>query len=1195
MKKITIALALLLSAVAAAPSAQAAKAWTSYKIMLDPGHGGTDPGASGPSAPHEGTLALRCAKALNTKITASPLSGTVKLTRTTDTYVTLTSRKQMSVSYDPYIFCSIHLNAFNGSAHGTETWYYWTTGNSLKLANKVHAQLIAQVGRTNRGVKKNGWTVITGSSSVPAILTEGLFVDNKEEWGLINTEDKTGFKNWVNGHLYGFYDHFKSNLGYDVVNPQSSSGSSDPDPEPDPTTPTLTVSTTELHFECFQDEHPTMTFTVKGADLSNTISVSSYAPGTFEPSVTSLAATGGSVTVTFKNSSRVGSYNQDDNTTPYKIAVQCGSLRQEVKISALVKAKPLNAMTEVWNLSEKRSTKEQKGYDASAIRNFCYNEGKLYCVYNHTEIKVINAATGEDLGNLNKGSICGGGALTFCDVKCIDGHIIACNLATTGSELRLYCWDNDQSEPYLLYNTTDFQGAARIGDCMEMRGSFTGDMYIDFGNDDNTTTRIIEFIRKSGKTWSSRSYTATTDGSTHLSTQGTTRVYPQSDGWWIDGKDSYPSWMTLNTSNVAVRQTYVDTGETWGSSHHEFTWAGNKYSANIVFNGKEYKSDGTMNSDANYKGARARLIYDPTGDFTRMEQIADYPSDGLGDTSRNTNATADAIVKTDGSTWAQLWVLSTTHGMAYFSYGTPPTYTVNPITQLSPSIAASATKIDLAATAGSSATAKVTFTGSALTDDITLTLSGADADMFKLSSTTIAKSAASATITVTYTPSAAGTHSATITAKSSGASNVTVGLTGTGSLSTTFVDEINNLECLWEYSAQAGNSASASWLSLTDNYTRDVAANGEKLYVLNCKAWGTPSIAIVNGQTGASLGSVSVEGVSGGAVAIGGIAVIGGKLIASNSARTTSHTLKIYKWDSDTAAPTVWMEDSSHEGISVGDQLNVTGDLTNGAILVTNGSKVLRYAITNGNVNSTPTVVTLSKSAGEMNGSADVVMLSDGTMWITGREVFPTHYTADGTLIESLQDTAFGSGYNNTKSGTAATVIPFGSRTYLAGITYVGTSNSLLNGAIALVDLTAGVEAATAPVGIYPSAGLGTTRNTQFQTAVDYSLSDNGHTLTVFGAVPYQGAAAFTYKGDKTTGIDNVIAVAKSMAINVAGRTISVSGDVARIEVYTIAGAIASSTVENVLDATDLPTGVYIVRAIDRRGNSVAKKVALTR
>ena len=208
MKKILALAALLLVGAAVTVTPVSAVKWSSYRIMLDPGHGGSDPGASGPSAPHEAELALRCSNALVDRF--KTLGVGYRLTRTSNTSLSLSARKSMSVSYDPYIFCSIHLNAFNGSAHGTETWYYWSTGNSRPLANRVQSQLVANLKRANRGVKQNGWTVITGSSSVPAILTEGLFVDNYTEWSMINNNSNAGFKSWVNGHLYGFYDHLKT-------------------------------------------------------------------------------------------------------------------------------------------------------------------------------------------------------------------------------------------------------------------------------------------------------------------------------------------------------------------------------------------------------------------------------------------------------------------------------------------------------------------------------------------------------------------------------------------------------------------------------------------------------------------------------------------------------------------------------------------------------------------------------------------------------------------------------------------------------------------------------------------------------------------------------------------------------------------------------------------------------------------------
>ncbi len=88
MKKIAIALTAVLGlSLSAVPVAEAAT-WSAYRIMLDPGHGGSDGGASGPSAPHEAILALRCANSLRDRI-VNECGGTVKLTRTSDTFISL--------------------------------------------------------------------------------------------------------------------------------------------------------------------------------------------------------------------------------------------------------------------------------------------------------------------------------------------------------------------------------------------------------------------------------------------------------------------------------------------------------------------------------------------------------------------------------------------------------------------------------------------------------------------------------------------------------------------------------------------------------------------------------------------------------------------------------------------------------------------------------------------------------------------------------------------------------------------------------------------------------------------------------------------------------------------------------------------------------------------------------------------------
>ncbi len=1161
---------------------QAQSKWTSYRIMIDPGHGGSDPGASGPSAPHEAELALRCATELKSQITGTKLGGTVKLTRTSNTTLSLTARKQQSVSYDPYIFCSIHLNAFNGSAHGTETWYYWTTGNSLKLANKVHAELISQMGRTNRGVKRNGWTVITGSSSVPAILTEGLFVDNRTEWELINQNTKQGFKNWVNGHLYGFYDHFKTNLGYNVVNPKTTTTVTDP---------TLKVNTSSLYFNATEGQKMSLSFTVAGTNLSGNIAVTSN-NSAFTVDKSSLAATGGTVNVTFNPSGYpFGEFS--GATITVKNTTNSKTYSAKVALSGKVSPKPLNFLSEIWNLSEKKGTKEKMGYDASKIRNFDYNGGKLYCVYDHSEILVINAQTGEKLGFLNKGSVIAGGTLTLCDVRVLDGHIVACNLATAANneELRIYCWDNDNAEPKLIKTITNLRGATRLGDCMQLSGKFDTNMYVTFANDLGSETRIIEFNCKNGSEWSGTYHKVTTDGTEQLKTGGTTRAYRRAEGKYvIDGKDCFPTWVEANASGILVKTTSIDTGETWGSSHHETTWGGERYTGNIVFNGKEYDSSGNMINEKNYKGARVRLGIDTNKDYKRVEQVADYPAEGLGDVSRNTNATADCVLNSDGSKYFEVWVLSTTHGMAYFRTGTPPDHGVTPIVPSTPAIAVDKKSLDLTATVGETASATVTVTGSALTGDITATLSGTDKAMFSINNSTIAKATASGKIKVTYSPSEAGNHTATLTLKSDGATSVKVALTGTGNEPLVFNENIDKLTEGWVASTNAGTTSQYPWLetSTSGEFTRDIQALNGKLYAINARAWGSaPSIQIVDGTTGERIGTLNIEGVTAGRVVLGGISAIGGKIIASNSA-ASNHALKVYKWDSDTSKPSVWFEDATHGGVTLGDQINTSGDMTSGAVWFSDGNKVYKYAVTNGTVNTTPTVITLATPAGTINGSCDVLPETDGSFWVVGKDTYPTRYKADGTVWGSISAAGMGSSTKN-KQGTSAALIPFGTRRYMAALTYVNESANFSGGAIALSDITDGAGNVTAPIGIYPASGLGTTSNSQMQSSVTHELTNNDHTLNLWVAVPYQGVAYYKYEGETNTGVEDVIATmdGREWSIVINGSWITTNGgDINMIRVFTAAGSLTAQSAGEAIDASQLRPGVYIVQAVDANGAS---------
>lgn len=763
MKKITLFIVVLMAMVLTIPINSATN-WSKYRIMLDPGHGGKDPGASGPSAPHEATLVLRCGLALRNRI-VNECGGTVKMTRETDEFIDLSVRKAASVSYDPYIFCSLHLNAYNGTAKGTETYYYWTTGNSSLLANKVQPQLIANFKKvsgftpTDRGVKTASYTVLTGSSSVPAILTEGLFVDNSTEWNIINSEDKDGFKKWVQGHLYGFYDRLVL-LNSDIINPAT-------------VTPSWTVSPTSINLSCKVGESKTNVVTINGSNLTATPTYTISGTG-FSVSSKSLSATGGTITVKYAPTTE-GSHSGT-------LKIVSGSLTQTVTLKGTATVAPLE-LTEVWNLSDKKGNLSEKGWNAGAVRNMTYNNGKLYLVYNHSDIKVVNAQTGADLGNLNKAGV-EGGTLTLCDVKCCDGKIVATNLALSGDALRVYVWDDDQKNPRLLLETTDFGGATRIGDCIGFYGTWE-DGKLVYGHFADDATRIVEYkITNSKCATIPNVINVTTDGSTQLNTGSTNRVYPDATGYWIEGKNCYAT--RLNTSGV--REFDVDSDESWGTAFEVFKWKGNEYALATIFNPKGVVS-GSQTEAKNYTGGRMKLLKKGT-DWSTVTNCGEYPSAGLSDVVQNTNCTTNAIASVNGSDGVEAWVLSTGQGIAYYKFGTAPVYDVEAVVPIVPTIEVSAKEVSLKTNVGEEASSEVSVTGKDLAGDIELVVTGTDSDKFTVDVETIAKATKTATVTVTYSPTVAGEHRAILNISSANAESVSVELLGTAEELVTGIENV---------------------------------------------------------------------------------------------------------------------------------------------------------------------------------------------------------------------------------------------------------------------------------------------------------------------------------------------------------------------------------------------------------------------
>jgi N-acetylmuramoyl-L-alanine amidase len=152
----------------------------SYTIVLDAGHGGSDPGAVN-GKKHEADANLAIAKKVGAKLKAKGYN--VKYTRTKDVYFSLEERCRMSNNWDADIFVSIHCNAAtNKEASGIETWRYTSVGRLTKnLAENVQTKLISATGWKNRKVKKSSTLYVLKHTIASAILVECGFISHPEE------------------------------------------------------------------------------------------------------------------------------------------------------------------------------------------------------------------------------------------------------------------------------------------------------------------------------------------------------------------------------------------------------------------------------------------------------------------------------------------------------------------------------------------------------------------------------------------------------------------------------------------------------------------------------------------------------------------------------------------------------------------------------------------------------------------------------------------------------------------------------------------------------------------------------------------------------------------------------------------------------------------------------------------------------
>lgn len=158
-------------------------------VGIDNGHGKNTPGKRTPDdSMREWEFNHATAKYLSEELEFNNFKTLMVSDTSEDT--PLGTRTNRANNYKVDIFVSIHANAHTGTwgeANGIETFAYKSTTKGDRLANFVQEELIKATGLRNRGVKYNN-LFITREASMPAILCECGFMDNKKEAELLKSD-----------------------------------------------------------------------------------------------------------------------------------------------------------------------------------------------------------------------------------------------------------------------------------------------------------------------------------------------------------------------------------------------------------------------------------------------------------------------------------------------------------------------------------------------------------------------------------------------------------------------------------------------------------------------------------------------------------------------------------------------------------------------------------------------------------------------------------------------------------------------------------------------------------------------------------------------------------------------------------------------------------------------------------------------
>lgn len=167
-------------------------------VIIDPGHGGKDPGKVGISGTLEKDINLQIAKKLRRLLEAEDV--TVILTRETDSGLYKESDRNKKVAdmrarctliaeTNPDVVISIHQNSYHQeSVKGGQCFYHMSSEEAKHLAESIQKQFRKMDEKNERQIQANSTYYLLKKTKVPTVIVECGFLSNKEDEGKLIQE-----------------------------------------------------------------------------------------------------------------------------------------------------------------------------------------------------------------------------------------------------------------------------------------------------------------------------------------------------------------------------------------------------------------------------------------------------------------------------------------------------------------------------------------------------------------------------------------------------------------------------------------------------------------------------------------------------------------------------------------------------------------------------------------------------------------------------------------------------------------------------------------------------------------------------------------------------------------------------------------------------------------------------------------------